>query len=210
MSGFHEEMLPLPFALGASGGPERRVDIVALGSGHEARNTPWAHGRRRYDIGGAVRKLDELHALIGFFEARRGKLNGFRFRDPFDWKSRAPMQAITPADQSIGVGNGLVRVFQLAKQYGAGASAYARPIKKPVAASVRVAVGGAELAPAAFAVEATTGLVTLQTAPAAGAAVSAGFHFDTPVRFDIDRLDLSLDGFGAGRALAVGLIEILI
>ena len=29
------------------------------------------------------------------------------------------------------------------------------------------------------------------------------------VRFDIDRLDLSLDGFGAGRALAVPLIEIL-
>ena len=69
MSAFHEVSLPLPFALGASDGPERRVDIVTLGSGREARNTPWAHGRRRYDIGGAVRTLDELHALIAFFEA---------------------------------------------------------------------------------------------------------------------------------------------
>lgn len=82
MSAFHEVSMPLPFALGASGGPERRVDIVALGSGAEARNTPWAHGRRRYDIGGAVRTLDEMHELIAFFEARRGKLHGFRFRDP--------------------------------------------------------------------------------------------------------------------------------
>ena len=96
---FHEVLLPLPFALGASGGPERRVDIVALGSGHEARNTPWAHGRRRYDIGGAARTLDELHALVAFFEARRGKLHGFRFRDFLDWKSCAP--AATPTASCI-------------------------------------------------------------------------------------------------------------
>jgi hypothetical protein len=30
------------------------------------------------------------------------------------------------------------------------------------------------------------------------------------VRFDADRLDISLDGFGAGRPLSVPLIEILV
>lgn len=104
MSAFHEVSMPLPFALGASGGPERRVDIVALGSGAEARNTPWAHGRRRYDIGGAVRTLDEMHELIAFFEARRGKLHGFRFRDPFDHKSCAPSQSVSALDQTLGEG----------------------------------------------------------------------------------------------------------
>ena len=203
MSAFHEVSLPLPFALGASGGPERRVDIVTLGSGREARNTPWAHGRRRYDIGGAVRTLDELHELIAFFEARRGKLHGFRFRDPFDFKSCAPSLAIAPTDQAIGEGDAETTTFQLAKAYGE----YTRLISKPI--TVRVAIAGDELAADDFVVDPVAGVVTLDTAPAEGAAITAGFSFDTPVRFDIDRLDLSLDGFGAGRALSVPLVEII-
>lgn len=210
MNAFDEVSLPLPFALGANGGPERRVDIVALGSGRESRNTPWAHGRRCFDIGGAVRTLDELHALIAFFEARRGKLIGFRLRDPFDWKSCAPSGAASATDQAIGAGDGEAVTFQLCKAYGAGEQAYVRNIRKPLAGSVLVAVDGDVLAPDAFNVNAATGVVTFASAPADRAAVTAGFHFDTPVRFDIDRLDFSLDGFGAGRALAVPLVEILV
>lgn len=208
MSAFHDVTLPLPFALGATGGPERRVDIVTLGSGREARNTPWAHGRRRYDIGGAVRTLDDLHTLIAFFEARRGKLHGFRFRDPFDYKSCAPSAAIAATDQAIGAGDGAVTAFALIKTYGAGDSAYARPIAKPVAASVRVALNGEELE-TGFSVDPQSGLLTFADAPPDGAAIRAGFVFDTPVRFDTDRLDLSIDGFAAGRAVSVPLIEIV-
>lgn len=208
MSAFHDVTLPLPFALGATGGPERRVDIVTLGSGREARNTPWAHGRRRYDIGGAVRTLDDLHTLIAFFEARRGKLHGFRFRDPFDYKSCAPSAAIAATDQAVGVGDGAETSFALIKTYGAGGSAYARPITKPVAASVRVALDGEEIM-SRFSVDGVSGVVTFDVAPEEGAVISAGFLFDTPVRFDADRLDLSIDGFAAGRAVAVPLVEIV-
>lgn len=209
MTGFHEALLPLPFSLHAQGGPERRVDIVTLGSGREARNTPWAHGRRRYDIGGAARTLDELHELVAFFEARRGRLHGFRFRDFLDWKSCAPNAAVTALDQALGEGDGATDQFQLVKLYGAGESAYARPIRKPVALTVRVAVDEVELAPGDFEVDLTTGLITFGAPPAHGAAVSAGFQFDTPVRFDLDRLDIALDGFGAGRAQSVPLIEVV-
>jgi uncharacterized protein (TIGR02217 family) len=207
VSAFHEVLLPLPFALGASGGPERRVDIVMLGSGREVRNTPWAHGRRRYDIGGAARTLDELHELIAFFEARRGRLHGFRFRDPFDFKSCAPGAIPAPSDQSLGAGDGAAVTFQLLKSYGS--PAYSRPIVKPVVGSVRIALNGVESAPASFSVDTATGIVTFGAAPGAGVAITAGFVFDTPVRFDVDRLDLSLDGFGAGRALSVPLVEII-
>ncbi|MBY0562886.1 MAG: DUF2460 domain-containing protein [Hyphomonadaceae bacterium] len=210
MSAFHEVLLPLPFALGASGGPERRVDVVTLGSGREARNTPWAHSRRRYDIGGAVRTLSELSTLIGFFEARRGKLHGFRFRDPFDHKSCAPSATPAFADQSVGAGDGVRTVFALVKRYGTGDAAYVRPIAKPVAASVMIGVAGVQLSTGAFSVNTTSGDVTLATPPASGAAVTAGFLFDTPVRFDVERLDMTLDGFGAGRAPSVPLVEILL
>ena len=199
--------MALPFALGASGGPERRVDIVTLGSGAETRNTPWAHGRRRYDVGGAVRTLDEMHALIAFFEARRGKLHGFRFRDPFDFKSCAPSETPAATDQMIGEGDGERDAFQLVKAYGDGADAYLRPITKPAAGSVNIAIGGAVAPPAAYGVS-DLGIVTFSEPPATGAVVSAGFLFDTPVRFDIDRLDLAIDGFGAGHAVAVPLVEV--
>lgn len=204
MSAFHDVLLPLPFALGASGGPERRVDIVALASGREARNTPWAHGRRHYDIGGAVRTADELHVLIAFFEARRGALHGFRFRDPFDFKSSAPSQTPSATDQPIGIGDGASAAFQLVKAYGD----YARPIRKPVAGSVLAALDGVPTT--AFSVDASTGVLTFDAPPGADVAISAGFLFDTPVRFDVERLELSFEGFGAGRAPSVPLIEILI
>jgi uncharacterized protein (TIGR02217 family) len=207
---FHEISLPLALALGAHGGPERRVDITALASGYESRTTPWAHGRRRFDIGGAVRTLDQLHALVVFFEARRGKLHGFRFRDFLDWKSCAPSQTPSGMDQEIGIGDGARTGFQLIKTYGEGESAYLRPIQKPQAESVLVAIDGALCDASDFTLEATTGFITFATAPADGAAISAGFLFDTPVRFDADRLDLSLDAFGAGRALSVPLVEILV
>ena len=80
-------------------------------------------------------------------------------------------------------------------------------IAKPVAGSVLVAIDGEAVGPDAYSVDSALGLVTLNTAPEEDAVVSAGFLFDTPVRFDVDRLDLSLDGFGAGRALAIPLIE---
>lgn len=205
MNAFDEVSLPLPFALGASGGPQRRVDVVTLGSGRESRNTPWAHGRRRFDIGGAVRTLDELHALLAFFEARRGKLIGFRFRDPFDCKSCDPSQMPAAADQVLEPIDGEPAKFQLVKRYGD----YARRIRKPIAGSARVAVDADELSDDAFAVDAATGVITLDVTPSEGAVVTGGFVFDTPVRFDLDQLDLSMDGFGAGRAMSVPLIEIL-
>lgn len=208
MTAFHEESLPLALALGASGGPTRRTDIVTLGSGREQRNTQWQHSRRRYELAGAVRSLDDLHILIAFFEARRGRLYGFRFRDPSDWRSGPPSRAPSAFDQVLGYGDGQNQVFALQKTYGSGEAAYKRPIIKPIAGSARVAVAGQEIA--AFSLDARTGALTLAQAPAAGSAITCGFAFDTPVRFDTDRLELSLDAFSAGRAASVPLVEVLI
>jgi uncharacterized protein (TIGR02217 family) len=208
MNAFHEGLPPLALAIGSRGGPERRTEIVTLGSGREERNTPWAHGRRRYDIGGALATLNDLHALQAFFEARRGRLQAFRFRDFVDWKSCPPQQAISPLDQPLGVGDGARDAFQLVKVYGEGEDAYARPIRKPVAGSVRIAVNGVETS--AFTVAAATGVATFAAPPSPGAVLTAGFHFDTPVRFDTDRLEATLEAVGAGRAASVPLVEVLV
>lgn len=201
---FHEVRLPARLAFGSTGGVERRTDVVTLASGFERRSSPWAMGRRRYLIGANLRSLADMAELTAFFEARRGRLYGFRFRDFADFASCCPGNALTATDQTIGTGDGVRVQFPLAKAYGG----VARAITKPVEGSAAVAVGGETLAVGAFAVDATTGSVTLDAAPAMGVAVTAGFLFDTPVRFDADRLEVTLESFGVGRMAAVPLIEV--
>lgn len=201
---FHEVRLPARLAFGSTGGVERRTDVVTLASGFERRSAPWAMGRRRYLIGANLRSLTDMAELTAFFEARRGRLYGFRFRDFADYASCAPGGTPAATDQALGVGNGTRTAFPLVKAY----SDIARPITKPVEGTVRVAVGGVELATEAFSVNAATGMVTLEAAAGAGMPVTAGFLFDTPVRFDADRLEVTLESFGAGRMAAIPLIEL--
>jgi uncharacterized protein (TIGR02217 family) len=203
---FHEVRFPAPLSVGSSGGPERRTEIVTLKNGFEERNSPWAHSRRRYDAGLGVRSLDDLAEVIAFFEARRGQLHGFRWKDWTDFKSCRPSQAPSPLDQRLGVGDGVRREFALVKVYASGGAEYARPITKPVQGTVVAAVGGA--ATEAVSVDHTTGELRFQAAPAVGAAVTAGFEFDVPARFDMDRIATSLAGFAAGELPSIPIVEV--
>lgn len=205
---FHEVRLPARLAFGSTGGVERRTEIVTLGSGFERRSTPWAQGRRRFLIGANLKSLDDMAALTAFFEARHGRLYGFRFRDFADFRSCAPSGAITPLDQSLGVGDGVKTTFELSKRYGEGDAAPDRRIHKPVDGTVRTAIDGAELGAEEFQTDPATGVITLAASPAVGAAITAGFEFDVPVRFDADRIDVTLESFAAGRMAAVPLIEV--
>jgi len=208
---FHEVRFPTAIALGASGGPERRTDIVTLGSGHEERNSRWADSRRRYNAGYGVRSLDDLSAVVAFFEERRGRLYGFRWLDRVDFKSCAPAENPAATDQAIGTGDGVNDAFQLVKTYGAVHAPYVREIKKPVAGTVLVAVDGTPAVEGTdFTYDATTGIVTFEAGaiPGVGAAVTAGYEFDVPVRFDTEWLDINLTSFAAGDIPSIPLVEV--
>ena len=204
---FHDVRFPAVVSFGTTGGPERQNEIVTLTSGRERRNARFAQSRRRYDAGTGVRSADDLHEVIAFFEARRGSLHAFRFRDPFDMKSCAFAGTPSPLDQAVGTGDGETLRFALAKTYGEGADAYRRPIEKPVGESVRVALAGVETT--AFSVDPQSGEVVLAEAPADGVAITAGFEFDVPVRFDTAHLSVSLTAFGAGQIPSIPLVEVL-
>ncbi|HWA03033.1 MAG TPA: DUF2460 domain-containing protein [Rhizomicrobium sp.] len=204
---FHEIRFPTAIAFHSTGGPERKTEIVTLGSGFEERNAVWANSRRRYDVGSGVKTLDDLSSVIAFFEARLGRLYGFRFKDFADFKSCAPGADVTPTDQSIGTGDGATTTFQLVKTYASGPASWTRTIGKPVDGTVRVAIGGVEQM-SGFGVDAATGLVTFDSAPASGAAIAAGYEFDTPVRFDSDQLSVNLASFAAGEIPGIPLVEV--
>lgn len=204
---FHEVRFPDNISRGARGGPERRTQIVELASGDEERNASWTNSRRRYDVAYGIRRSDDLAAVVAFFEARNGRLHGFRYKDWADYKSALPSQAITATDQQIGTGTGSQQTFQLAKRYTSGPQTWVRTIAKPVTGTVRVALGMVEQL-SGWTVDTTTGVVTFTTAPAGGVIVRAGFEFDVPVRFDSDTLDVTLDFERLGSITSIPLLEI--
>ncbi|MGX1196918.1 phage distal tail protein, Rcc01695 family [Parvibaculum sp. MBR-TMA-1.3b-4.2] len=202
---FHDIRFPTDLSFGASGGPERRTEIVTLGSGFEERNSPWAQSRRRFNAGLGLRRLDDVHETIAFFEARHGRLYGFRWKDHADWKSCAPGGTVSATDQTLGIGDGETTGFQLLKTYASGGESYLRRIAKPVAGSVVAAVDGVARA---VTLDAATGEILFDDPPAPGAEVTAGYEFDVPVRFDTDFLDINLAAFEAGSVPDIPVVEL--
>lgn len=207
---FHDVRFPTSISRASQGGPERRTDVVTLGSGFEERNARWADSRRSYNAGYGVKSIDDLHAVIAFFEERRGRLTAFRWRDHADWKSCPPSQLPSATNQVIGTGNGTRATFQLVKTYGSAFAPWTRTIAKPVAGTVQVAVAGIIQPLANVTVDYATGLITFLTGhiPPTGVAITAGFEFDVPVRFDTDKLDISLQGFAHGAIPNIPIVEV--
>jgi len=204
---FHEVRFPDDISRGARGGPERRTRIVELASGDEERNSPWADSRRRYDAAYGIRRADDLAAVVAFFEARHGRLYGFRWKDWSDYKSCLPSALPSATDQIIGEGDGSTTQFQLVKVYASGAQSYSRRIVKPVAGTVLLALDGIAQG-SGWSVDPSTGVVSFAAAPGNGVIVTAGFEFDVPVRFDTDRLDVTLDIERMGSIASIPLVEI--
>lgn len=206
---FHETRFPDDISEGSSGGPERRTDVITLRSGFEQRNAVWANSRRRYDASLGIRDINDIYQVIEFFEARRGQLHGFRWKDWTDYKSGSPRSAVDFTDQIIGTGNGVATQFQLTKTYSPGVDQWVREIKKPVAGTVRVGVNSIEQTIVAqFDVNTTTGIITFVSPPTNGHVITAGFQFDVPVRFGSDSLSLSVDAFEAGSLPQIEIMEI--
>ena len=206
---FHETQFPPTISVNARGGPSRKTEVIVLGSGHEERNQRWADARRKYNAGYGVKSLDDLHTIITFYEERRGQLHGFRWKDWADYKSVAPLQSVSATDQNLGTGDGSEDEFQLRKQYGSAYAPYYRSITKPVSGSVLVAVNAVtQTETTHYTIDYTTGLITFVTPPTTGHAVTAGFEFDVPVRFDTDYLELQLEPPSFGNIPNIPIIEI--
>lgn len=140
----------------SAGGPTFSTDVVQVSSGAEVRNANWATELMRYDVAHAAKTQSELDDLMAFFRARRGRAEGFRFKDFSDYAA-----SVASGLLDSGIGDGYP-TFQLYKRYTTGAVTHDRKIVKPVSATVyrnAVAVtagsGAGEIA-----LDPTTGIVT--------------------------------------------------
>lgn len=200
---FDDILFPIEIGQDASVAPSFSTNVVTSASGFEARNANWAQARMRFDAGPGIRGEAELQTLLSFFRARRGPAVGFRFRDPYDHSSAGMTSNPTPFDQQIGTGDGVTDSFALVKNYGGGEM---RRITRPLAGTVRVGVAEVE-AIGGWTLDAK-GWVRFASPPASGAAITAGFLFDTPVRFAEDGIEVNRATFAAGEAPSVPLIEV--
>lgn len=181
---FHNVQLDPTISLGAIGGPAYGTTIQTTASGHEYRVARQSRARRRYRFSKSLLPASEWSALVAFWQARRGHLHSFRYKDWADY-STGPndTEAPTSLDVILGSGDGARQDFQLLKTYDAsGLNPYTEAITLPVSGTVVVSVAGTPTT--AFTVSTTTGIVTMNTAPTLGQVVRAGCYFDRNVRFD--------------------------
>lgn len=195
---FIDTRFPTDISYGSAGGPEYSTDIVITQGGHEQRNINWSAARAKYNVAYGVKTQSQLNTLIGFFRARKGRADGFRFKDWTDFSATA---------QNIGTGDGSTTQFQLVKTYTSGSVTETRIITKPVSGSISIYKAGV-LQSSGYSVSTTTGILTFNTAPANGVAITASFEFDVPVRFDTDRLSASLESYGIGSINDIPLVEV--
>lgn len=198
---FFETEFPRTIGYKTTGGPAFNTTVNAGFSGFEQRNRNWSLARGKWTVdlmtppssqfaGTPQQFIDMIHS---FFLVVGGKADAFRF---FDHKDNSF------TGQILGTGDGTNRVFQLTKVYGIGGRTYSRKITKPIMSTVSNYQGvaltdtvvvrvGVSIVPAT--VDATTGLVTLATAPAALSVVTADGQFHYPVRFDTDDFSMTVE-----------------
>jgi len=191
MSFLEDVYFPRSLVLGTTGGPMYSTSVIQLKSGLEKRNKNWSYPLHEYDVTNAIDSNSRLNDLITMFHAAGGRAYGFRFQDKADYKSCGIHQTISATDQSLGTGDNSDVTWQLKKTYTVGVLSQTRIIQKPVAGTVLVALNGTPTSN--YTIDTTTGIITFTVAPGLGVAITAGFHFDVPCRFDSDKLSTDLE-----------------
>lgn len=211
---FHEIRFPVEIGYQSRGGPGFATSVIETEAGHEQRVARWENPRRRYNALYGAKKVEDVRLLAKFYLARKGSLNGFRFKDWFDFTSNADgASAHAQDDQLLYTGDGTTTVIQIIKSYTSGSQTVVRNINKPVSSTVLVEVDGVlQTVTTDYTIDTATGLITFVVAPPIGDEVKAGYEFDVPVRFDKSAdtlLQASFDAFDVASIADVPLVEIL-
>ena len=178
-----------------SGGPGFNTIIVTGSGGGEQRIPLLSSPRHDWTLAYTPSNPQKMYALLYFFTAHMGKAIGFRFQDITDFQAWNELLV-----------NGGTTKLQLIKTYTCGAFGVVRTIKKPVFGTVSLYKDGV-LMVNGFSLDITTGIVTLAVAAPASVFTWTG-EFDTPVRFDVDKMTYTHVSVGERAWDTVPIIEL--
>lgn len=144
----------------------------------------WSYPRWAYQVGYSILRSDtvnlEWQALAAFYNQLYGSARVFQFADPDDG---------SVTDQSIGTGDGVTTAYPLVRTMtGAGSTTFVEPVFAPTITNVKIAG-----TPTVLYTLGTRGLVTFNTPPTLGAALTWTGTFNWLCRFDED--NASFDKF---------------
>jgi uncharacterized protein (TIGR02217 family) len=153
-------------------------------SGFETAIAFWTYPRWKWQLTFNFLRSDatnhEFQDLLGFFNLRQGNFDTFLYQDADD-------NSVT--GQGLGSGDGSTLTFPLVAAYGS----FAQPIRAPHTVS-KVYVDGVDKA-GHWTVSnwgtATPGIITFDSAPGNGLAVTADFTYYFPCRFTDPQIDFS-------------------
>ncbi|MDG3442475.1 DUF2460 domain-containing protein [Nitrospirillum amazonense] len=180
-------------AFGVTKTPSWNTNIQTAVTGHEVRIAQQARPRYQftlvYEFLRDTAAANELATLLGFYNQRKGAFGTFVFVDPDD---------NTAGGQAIGVGDGSSRTWNAVRTAGGSVE-----VVGYITGMTGVYVDGA---PAAYSYAGNS--VTLNSAPANGAVVTADFTYGYVCRFKDDQLELSKFAAQLWEAKTVTLISL--
>lgn len=202
MADFLEERLLETVRFGSDWADEYAVDSSRTSGGSEYPRLIQPFPTRDFVLSWLVKRSDLSAYLLDLYHRAHGTYAAFRVRCFDEWSSNGAAGVPTAFDQVLTPLS--AGVYEMRKYYGtsgtAGASGYPhRKIKKPVAGTVRFAIGSVELALGAltWAVDTTTGIITL---PADGTAAITGISKAATARISLGALSGAIN---AGQSVYV-------
>lgn len=184
--GYRNTLFPTSISHGSTFGPSFKTLLTEVEGGAAEAVSLYPTPRYRFDVSTGIKTKDAIQQFLEFYLVQKAAAHTFPFEDPLDHSTAASWSEGTPAntDQVLGAGDGSTTEFQLKKVYELDGFTTSRPITKPKAGTVLVAIDGAAQSEGVdFTVDELTGIVTFDSAPSPGAVLTWGGNFYVPVRF---------------------------
>lgn len=158
---FLEERLPTTIDWGGSFSEKHAIQTVTTVGGNEYRSLRHPFVQLSYDIAYKRDVNFVRQKILDLYTRANGMFRGFRVKDSKDFSSNNYDQATTAFDQPMLLISGTT--YQLMRWYGNSVDPMCarRRIRKPVAGTVKVGIGGVAIQPAQWSVDTTTGIVTI-------------------------------------------------
>lgn len=219
---FKEALLPPDVSAGFEVVQGDGVDVFRASNKTEERVRYWEDVQRTWTASYGMKGAAKLQKLLKFHRAVGGRAFGFRMRDWFDWTTNVDDCGFcshpTPCDDLLADLRDLDRTpdaqgwfnVPIYRNHHFLGIDLRRRIFKPRCAHFRVALDGAEIPPdpKVWKIDPARGLVKFKALPA-GKRLTWGGIYDTPVRFDMAEMRLSLQMSHLGASGQIALSELI-
>ena len=175
------------------------TNIIKSKNGREQRIINFSSGKNLYKLIYKFQNKNEIEKIVNIFNIVKGRANGFRFKDWFDYRIEKQQIAIDDA-----------RILYLYKDYRIDNVVYRKRIYKPVENSIEIFINGEKDNSIIKFVDYDNGTIEFydNLLVNSGNKIEISCEFDIPVRFNSDKLNIITKNKNQYETEPIELIEI--